>query len=133
VQKSVRDPDFSGVGRFRCQQPAVAVAVEMWEPAFGAGFQARWDGATIFGQDSAIGPTERHFHSELGILPILVRLLSLAEPTDPNARFQKSAQNEHFYRLSCRAENLIWNRDGGVFILIDKRAQLRRTAERWPA
>ena len=27
-----------------CQQPAVVVAVEMWEPAFGAGFQARWDG-----------------------------------------------------------------------------------------
>jgi hypothetical protein len=59
--------------------------------------------ATIFGQDSSIGPTERHFHSELGILPILVRLLSLAEPQDQNVRFQKPAQNEHFYRLSCRA------------------------------
>jgi hypothetical protein len=33
--------------------------------------------ATIFRQDSAIGPTERHFHSELGILPISVRMLSL--------------------------------------------------------
>ena len=44
VQESVRVPDFSGVGRCRCQQPAVVVAVEMWEPAFGAGFQARWDG-----------------------------------------------------------------------------------------
>jgi hypothetical protein len=43
VQESVRDPDFSGVGRCRCQQPVV-VAVEMWEPAFGAGFQSRWDG-----------------------------------------------------------------------------------------
>jgi hypothetical protein len=44
VQESVRAPNFSGVGRCRCQQPAVVVAVEMWEPAFGAGFQARWDG-----------------------------------------------------------------------------------------
>src|SRR6202140_4787182 len=44
VQESVRAPDFSGVGRCRCRQPAVVVAVEMWEPAFGAGFQARWDG-----------------------------------------------------------------------------------------
>ena len=59
--------------------------------------------ATIFGQDSAIGPTERHFHSELGILPILVRMLSLAAAQDQNVRFQKPAQNEHFYRLSCRA------------------------------
>ena len=57
--------------------------------------------ATIFGQDSAIGPTERHLHSELGIPPILLRLLSLAESQDQNVRFQNPAQNEHFYRLSC--------------------------------
>ena len=43
VRESVR-AHFSGVGRCCCQQPAVVVAVEMWEPAFGAGFQARWDG-----------------------------------------------------------------------------------------
>ena len=79
------------------------VAVEMWEPAFGAGFQARWDGQQIFGQDAARGPTERHFHSEPGILPILMRILSLAAAQDQNVRFQKPAQNEHFYRLSCRA------------------------------
>src|ERR1019366_7844106 len=75
----------------------------MWEPAFGAGFQARWDGQQIFGQDSAIGPTERHFHSEPGILPILVQMSSLAAAEDQNVRFQKPVQNEHFYRLSCRA------------------------------
>ncbi len=44
-------------------------AVEMWEPAVGAGFQAPWDGQQIFGKDSAIGSTERHFHSEPAILP----------------------------------------------------------------
>ena len=59
--------------------------------------------ATIFGQDSPIGPTERHFHRELGILPILVRMLSLAAAQEQNGRFQKPTQNEHFYRLSCRA------------------------------
>ena len=32
-----------------------------------------------------------------------MRLLSLAEPQDQNVRFQKPAQNEHFYRLSRRA------------------------------
>src|SRR5437016_14338538 len=42
----------------------VVVAVGMWKPAFGAGFQAAWDGQQISGKDSAIGPTERHFHSE---------------------------------------------------------------------
>jgi hypothetical protein len=42
------------------------------------GFQSSVGRTTIFGQDSAIGPTERHFHSELGILPISVRMLSLA-------------------------------------------------------
>jgi hypothetical protein len=47
---------------------------------------------------------ERHFQSELGILPILVRMLSFAAAQDQNVRFQKPAQNEHFYRLSCRAE-----------------------------
>jgi hypothetical protein len=103
VQESVRDPDFSGVGRCRCQQPAV-VAVEMWE--LGLVRVSKLGGtATIVGQDSAIGPTECHFHSELGILPILGRLLSLAEPQDQNVRFQKSTQNEHFYRLACTARN----------------------------
>jgi hypothetical protein len=77
----------------------------MWEPAFGAGFQARWDGQQIFGQDSAIGPTERHFHREPGFLPILVQISSLAAAQDQNVRFEKPAQNEHFYRLSCRAES----------------------------
>jgi len=98
-----KPPDFIGVGTCRYQQPAAVVAVEMWEPAFGAGFQARWDGQQIFGQDAARGPTERHFHSEPGILPILMRILSLAAAQDQNVRFQKPAQNEHFYRLSCRA------------------------------
>jgi hypothetical protein len=51
-------------------------------------------------------PTERHFHSELGILPILVRLLSLVESNDQNVRFQKPAQNENFFRLSARAHFL---------------------------
>ncbi|MGA2886048.1 MAG: hypothetical protein ABSE80_12990, partial [Halobacteriota archaeon] len=76
VQESVRGPDFSRGGPCRCQQPAAVVAVEMWESAFGAGFQAQWDGQQIFGQASAIGPTERHFHSEPGILPILVQMSS---------------------------------------------------------
>jgi hypothetical protein len=78
----------------------------MWEPAFGAGFQAWWDRQEIFGQESAIGPTERHFHSEPGILPILVQISSLAAAQDQNVRFQKPAQNEHFYRLSRRPEYL---------------------------
>src|SRR6266851_2330964 len=103
AQESVSPPDFIGVGPCRYQQPAAVVAVEMWEPAFGAGFQARWDGQQIFGQDAARGPPERHFHSEPGILPILIRILSLAAAQDQNVRFQKPAQNEHFYRLSCRA------------------------------
>jgi hypothetical protein len=42
VQETVRGPDFTRVGPCRCQQPVAVVAVEMWEPAFGAGFQARW-------------------------------------------------------------------------------------------
>ena len=90
MQESVRAPDFSGVGPCRCQQPAAVVAVEMWEPAFGAGFQARWDGQQIFGQDSAIGPTERHFHSEPGILPILVQMSSLAAAQDQKCAFRET-------------------------------------------
>jgi hypothetical protein len=70
---------------------AAVVAVEMWEPAFGAGFQARWDGQQVFGQDSLIGPTERHFHSEPAILPILVQMSSLGAAQDQNPRFQKAA------------------------------------------
>jgi hypothetical protein len=62
----------------------------MWEPAFGAGFQARWDGQQIFGQDSAIGPTERHFHSEPGILPILVQMSSLAAAQDQKCAFRET-------------------------------------------
>jgi hypothetical protein len=75
----------------------------MWEPAFGAGFQARWDGQQSSAKIPLLGLAERHFHSELGILTILVRMLSFAAAQDQNVRFQKPAQNEHFYRLSCRA------------------------------
>jgi hypothetical protein len=50
-----------------------------------------------------MGPSERHFHSEPGILPICVQMVSLAATQDQNVRFKKPAQNEHFYRLSCRA------------------------------
>ena len=42
----------------------------------------------------------------VGILPILLRMLSWAGAQDQNVRFQKPAQNEHFYRLSCRAKFL---------------------------
>jgi hypothetical protein len=34
-------------------------------------------------------------------------MLSLAAAQDQNVRFQKPAQNEHFYRLLCRAEKLL--------------------------
>ena len=44
VQESVRGPDFSRVGLVAARQPA-AVAVEMWEPAFDAGFQAPGKGS----------------------------------------------------------------------------------------
>jgi hypothetical protein len=98
-----KTPRFYWGWALSLSEPAAVVAVEMWEPAFGAGFQARWDGQQIFGQDAARGPTERHFHSEPGILPILMRILSLAAAQDQNVRFQKPTQNEHFYRLSCRA------------------------------
>jgi hypothetical protein len=35
-------------------------------------------------------------------------MLSFAAAQDQNVRFQKPAQNEHFYRLSCRAEKSYW-------------------------
>jgi hypothetical protein len=76
-----------------------------------------------------MGPTERHFHSELGILPILVRMLSLAAAQDQNVRFQKPAQNEHFYRLSCRAENRLQapqqSRSSAPFLLRVKQRETR--------
>ena len=43
------------------------------------------------GKDSAVGPTERHFHSEPAILPIFVQISSLGVAEDENARFQKAA------------------------------------------
>lgn len=91
VQESDRARDFSGVG-FPAKAGTVAVvAVEMWDLAFGAGFQAPWDGQQIFGKDSTIGPTERHFHSEPVILPILVQMSSLGAAQDQNPCFQKAA------------------------------------------
>jgi hypothetical protein len=106
VQESVRAPDFSGLGVVAVSSPPPSrcgnVGTRVW-----CWFPSSVGGATIFGQDSAIGPTERHFHSELGILPILVRMLSLAAAQGQNVRFQKPAQNEHFYRLSCRAERFL--------------------------
>jgi hypothetical protein len=70
--RNLTEPAISVGLAFSAKRGTVAVVdVEMWEPAFGAGFQAPWDGQQSFGKDFAIGPTERHFHSEPGILPIL--------------------------------------------------------------
>jgi hypothetical protein len=60
--------------------------------------------ATIFGQDSAIGPTERHFHSELGILPILVRLLSLAEPKEPKCAFPETRAERTLLQIVVQSQ-----------------------------
>ena len=43
VQESDRARDFSGVGFPAKRVTLVAVAVGMWKPVFGAGFQALWD------------------------------------------------------------------------------------------
>jgi hypothetical protein len=82
VQESDRARDSSGVGFLAKAGTVAVVAVEMWEPAVGAGFQAPWDGQQIFGKDSALGPTERHFHSEPAILPILVQVSSFGVAQD---------------------------------------------------
>ena len=51
VQESDRARNSSGFG-FRANRGTVAVvAVGMWKLAFGAGFQAPWDGQQIFGKD----------------------------------------------------------------------------------
>ena len=91
MQESDRVRNSSGVGFPAKPGTVVVVAVGMWKPAFGAGFQAPWDGQQIFGKDSAIGPTERHFHSEPAILPILVQMSSLGAAQDQNPGFQKAA------------------------------------------
>ena len=58
---------LAGLG-FTAKTGAVAVvAVGMCKPAFGAGFQAPWDRQQPLGKDSAVSPTERHFHSEPAI------------------------------------------------------------------
>jgi hypothetical protein len=43
VQESDGTRDFSGVGFPAKTGTVVVVAVGMWKPAFGAGFQAPWD------------------------------------------------------------------------------------------
>jgi hypothetical protein len=60
------------------------------------GFPSSVGRATIFGQDSAIGPAEGHFHCELGIPLIFVRLLSLAEPQDQNVRSLRPLSDQGF-------------------------------------
>jgi hypothetical protein len=75
VQESVRAPDFSGFGRWslsaaRRRLRCGNVGTRVW-----CGFPSSVGRATIFCQDSALGPTERHFHSELGILPISVNVV----------------------------------------------------------
>jgi hypothetical protein len=65
--------------------------------------------ATIFGQDSAVGPTERHFHSELGILPILLRMLSFAAAQDQMCVSRNPRRTNTF--TDCRAEPLFLSSD----------------------
>jgi len=91
VQESDKARNSSGFG-FRATRGTVAVvAVGMWKPAFGTGFQAPWDGLQIFGKDCAIDPTERHFHREPAILPILVQMSPLGAAQCQNPCFQKAA------------------------------------------
>src|SRR5579864_8088622 len=67
--KNLTEPAILAGLAFPAKPGTVAVvAVEMWKPAFGAGFQAPWDGQQSSARISAIGPTERHLHSEPLIL-----------------------------------------------------------------
>jgi hypothetical protein len=91
VQESDRARDFSGV-RVTAKTRAVAVvAVGMWKPAFGAGFQAPWDRQQLFAKKLRRSPTQRHFHSEPVILPIFVQMSSLGAVEAENPRFLKAA------------------------------------------
>lgn len=79
------------------------VAVEMWEPAFCAGFQAPGRGRSS-GWELPRFPPARHFHSEiLEILPIFVRICRRPLSDTKKFAFGKPAPIAHFYRFLCRA------------------------------
>ena len=85
------------------------VAVEMWEPAFCAGFQAPGRGRSS-GWELPRFPPARHFHCEiLKILPIFVTICRRPLSDTKKFAFRKPAPIVHFYRFLCRA----------VFPLID--------------
>jgi len=54
-------------------------------------------------KDSAVGPTERYFHSEPAILPLFVQMSLLGAAEDENPRFQKAAQYAHSSKFLFRA------------------------------
>jgi hypothetical protein len=91
VQKSDGPAILAGLV-FRPNRATIAVvAVGMWKPAFGTGFQAPWYGQQIFGKDCAIDPTERHFHGEPAILPVVVQMSSLCAAQCQGPCLQKAA------------------------------------------
>lgn len=61
ARESERTPDLGGFGSFAKLGAAVAVAVEMWEPAFCEGFQAPRARQERCRQIPIILPSERHF------------------------------------------------------------------------
>ena len=64
VQESDEAHDFSGVILIAERDPAAVVAVEMWEPALYAGFQAPRSRLRHSRLGNATGRPARHFHSE---------------------------------------------------------------------
>jgi len=91
VQESDGKRDFSGVA-FPAKTATVAVvAVGNVETRVWCGFPSSVGRATTLRKDSAVGPTERHFHSEPGNSAHFVQMSSSDDAEDENPCFQKAA------------------------------------------
>jgi hypothetical protein len=86
-----RPPILAGLGLVAARQPAAVVAVEMWEPACNAGFQAPGKGSANPVWDSPRFTRRVISTANLRILPILMRSGHWVRLKSKNVTFQKAA------------------------------------------
>jgi hypothetical protein len=83
------------------KRAVAAVAVEMWEPAFGAGFQAPRANQEYQVSYSSRPPSARHFHSKAADSAHFRRNRVFSIPGEPDTSFSRKPPKMHPSSDSC--------------------------------
>src|SRR6516165_5164538 len=99
--------DFGGFGVLDGQRAVAAVAGEMWEPAFGAGFQAPRANQESQVSYSARPPSARHFHRKAANSAHFLRNRIFGLPDRLKSSFSRKPPKMHPSSDSCAVPKIL--------------------------